>query len=117
MYITEPPSTVTALDVRTGLKLWTWSPSLPEHVVAIGLSSTSRGVAVLGDTVYIGTVDSHLVALDSKTGAVRWDVHVADNAMGYAMYRDRRWPSMERLLSASQAAKPPSADFSTPTMR
>ncbi len=85
MYITEPPSTVTALDVRTGLKLWTWSPSLPEHVVAIGLSSTSRGVAVLGDTVYIGTVDSHLVALDSKTGAVRWDVHIANNAMGYAM--------------------------------
>src|ERR1700677_2569730 len=85
MYITEPPSTVTALDLRTGLKLWSWSPVLPEHVVSIGLYATSRGVAILGDTVFIGTADSHLVALDAKNRAVRWDVHVADNAMGYAM--------------------------------
>lgn len=85
MYLTEPPSTVTALDVRTGLKLWSWSPTLPEHVVSIGLYATSRGVALLNDTVYIGTADAHLVALDAKNGAVRWNVHVADNAMGYAM--------------------------------
>ena len=85
MYITEPPSTVTALDVRTGLRLWSWSPALPEHVVSIGLYATSRGVAILNDTVFIGTADSHLVALDAKNGAVRWNVHVADNAMGYAM--------------------------------
>ncbi len=85
MYITEPPSTVTALDVRTGLRLWSWSPTLPPNVVSIGLYATSRGVAILGDTVFIGTADSHLVALDAKTGAVRWNVHVADNAMGYSM--------------------------------
>ena len=29
MYITEPPSTVTALDARTGRPLWTWTPSIP----------------------------------------------------------------------------------------
>jgi alcohol dehydrogenase (cytochrome c) len=85
MYIVEPPSTVVALDVRTGLKLWSYSPTLPEHVVSIGLYATSRGVAILDHTVYIGTADSHLVALDAKTGALRWNVHVADNAMGYAM--------------------------------
>ena len=85
MYITEPPSTVTALDVRSGLRLWSWSPVLPEHIVSIGLYAPSRGVAILGDTVFIGTADSHLVALDAKTGAVRWNVHVADNAMGYSM--------------------------------
>ncbi len=85
MYITEPPSTVTALDVRTGLRLWSWSPTLPEHMVSIGLYATSRGVAILNDTVFIGTADAHLVALDAKNGAVRWNVHVADNAMGYAM--------------------------------
>jgi alcohol dehydrogenase (cytochrome c) len=85
MYISEPPSTVTALDVRTGLRLWSWTPTLPEHIVTIGLNATSRGVALLDDTVFIGTADAHLVALDAKNGAVRWDVHVADNVMGYAM--------------------------------
>jgi alcohol dehydrogenase (cytochrome c) len=85
MYLVEPPSTVVALDVRTGLKLWSYSPTLPEHVVSIGLYATSRGVAILDHMVYIGTADAHLIALDDKTGAVRWNVHVADNAMGYAM--------------------------------
>jgi alcohol dehydrogenase (cytochrome c) len=85
MYITEPPSTVTALDVRSGLRIWSYTPTLPEHIVSIGLYATSRGVAILDDMVYIGTADAHLIALDVKTGAVRWNVHVADNIMGYAM--------------------------------
>jgi alcohol dehydrogenase (cytochrome c) len=84
LYVTEPPSTVTALDGRTGDKLWTWSPIL-KNVVAIGLFQTNRGVAVLGDTVYVATIDAHLVALDAKSGAVRWNVVVADNKMGYAI--------------------------------
>ena len=85
MYITEPPGTVTALDVRTGLRLWSWSAVLPEHIVSIGLYATSRGVAILGDTVF--TVQPIRIWSHStrKTGAVRWNVHVADNAMGYAM--------------------------------
>ena len=33
MYLTEPPSTVTALDARTGKRLWTWSPEMPEDVL------------------------------------------------------------------------------------
>ena len=85
MYITEPPSTVTALDVRTGRRLWSWSPVLPEDVKHIGFPRTNRGVAILDDRVYVGTLDAHLVALDAATGAVRWDVVVADNALGYAI--------------------------------
>jgi alcohol dehydrogenase (cytochrome c) len=84
MYLTEPPSTVTALDVRTGRPLWTWIPVL-KNVVAIGLYQTNRGVAALNDCVYVATIDAHLVALDAKTGAVRWNVVVADNAKGYAI--------------------------------
>jgi len=29
---------------------------------------------VYGDKVYVATSDSHLVALDARTGGVRWDV-------------------------------------------
>ena len=84
MYVTEPPSTVTALDAHTGAKLWTWSPIL-KNVVAIGLFQTNRGVAVLDNRVYVATIDAHLVALDAKTGAVIWNTVVADNKMGYAI--------------------------------
>src|SRR6185295_11146811 len=37
------------------------------------------------DRVFVGTLTAHLVALDAASGAVRWDVAVADNALGYAI--------------------------------
>ena len=45
----------------------------------------NRGVAVLGDRVFLGTVDAHLLSLDAKTGAVIWDVEVADYKTGYSL--------------------------------
>jgi alcohol dehydrogenase (cytochrome c) len=85
MYLTEPPSTVTALDARTGKRLWTWSPEMPGKVLHIGFPMVNRGVALLDDAVYVGTLDAHLVALDAATGAVRWDVEVADNKLNYSL--------------------------------
>ncbi len=85
MYITEPPSTVTALDVRTGRPLWTYSPAIPPDVIIIGSPPVNRGVAVLDQSVFVGTVHGHLIALDAKSGAVRWDVAVDENKRGYYM--------------------------------
>jgi alcohol dehydrogenase (cytochrome c) len=85
MYITEPASTVTALDVHTGRPLWSWTPSIPRDVKHIGFSRVNRGVALLDDTVYVATLHAHLVALDARSGAVRWDTVVADNKTGHAM--------------------------------
>jgi alcohol dehydrogenase (cytochrome c) len=36
----------------------------------------NRGVAIAGDSVIMGTLDGHLVAVDAKDGRRRWDVHV-----------------------------------------
>ena len=83
MYLSEPPSTVTALDVRSGRPLWTYSPNIPPDVIVIGSPPVNRGVAILDDLVYVGTVHGHLIALDSKSGTVRWDIVVGDNKQGY----------------------------------
>lgn len=83
MYITEPPSTVTALDVRTGRPLWTYTPTIPTDVIVIGSPPVNRGVAILGETVFFGTVHGHLIALDARSGALRWDTTVDDNKFGY----------------------------------
>ena len=85
MYIVEPPSTVTALDARTGMKIWSWSPKMPKDIKYIGLHANNRGVAVLDGTVYIGTLDCHLAALDAKTGALRWIVEVEKNSDNHAI--------------------------------
>ncbi len=85
MYVTEPPSSVTALDVRTGRPLWKWQPVIPEKVLNIGFPQTNRGVAVLDDTLFIGTLDGFVVALDAASGAVRWKTHMGENETGHAI--------------------------------
>ena len=85
MYLTESPSSVTALDARSGKRLWHWSPVLPPGVLHIGFPKVNRGVAILGDTLYVGTLDARLVALDAGTGAVRWETEVGDNAIGFSL--------------------------------
>lgn len=85
MYLTESPSSVTALDARSGKKLWHFAPVLPPGVLHIGFPKVNRGVAILGDTLYVGTLDARLVALDAGTGAVRWETDVGDNAIGFSL--------------------------------
>jgi len=71
MYISEPPSNVTALDLRTGRSLWTYRRRIADDM-RVCCGQVNRGVALLGDLVYIGTVDAYLVALDARTGIRRW---------------------------------------------
>jgi alcohol dehydrogenase (cytochrome c) len=84
MYITEPPSNVVALDAVTGKPYWRYRRALPDRI-NVCCGQVNRGVAVLGDRVFVGTVDAHLVALDAKTGAVLWDVEVADYKTGHSI--------------------------------
>ena len=44
----------------------------------------NRGFAVLGDRLFMTTVDAHLLALDMKTGAVLFDVMLEDYKRGYS---------------------------------
>ena len=85
MYISEPYSAVTALDVTTGRKIWTYTPEMPRDVKFLGFGPVNRGVALLGNEVYVGTLNAHLVCLDARSGSVKWDVVVADNKLGYAI--------------------------------
>ncbi|MGD0436619.1 MAG: PQQ-binding-like beta-propeller repeat protein [Bryobacteraceae bacterium] len=84
MYITEPPSDVTAIDLRTGRPIWSYRRVLPKGVI-VCCGQVNRGVAALDDQLFVGTVDAHLVALDMKTGHVRWDVEVADYKTAYSI--------------------------------
>jgi alcohol dehydrogenase (cytochrome c) len=45
----------------------------------------NRGVALLDDKVYVGTFDARLVALDAKSGVVRWEAEVADYNLGHSI--------------------------------
>ena len=85
MIITEPPSTVSALDVNTGRRVWTFRPTIPPGVKTLGFPPVNRGVAVLGNRVFFGTIDAWLYALDLESGAVRWKTQVAENRTGHSI--------------------------------
>ena len=84
MYISEPPSNLTALDLRTGRTLWTYRRRTGDDM-RVCCGQVNRGVALLGDLVYIGTVDAYLVALDARTGIRRWETKVAEYTTGYSV--------------------------------
>ncbi|HEY7387047.1 MAG TPA: PQQ-dependent dehydrogenase, methanol/ethanol family [Bryobacteraceae bacterium] len=84
MYITEQPSDVTALDIHTGKPIWTYRRTLPKDVI-VCCGRVNRGLAVLNDRLYLGTLDAHLVALNIHTGKVLWDVEVADYKDAYSI--------------------------------
>ena len=84
MYVTEA-NKVAALDVHTGRALWTWTRPIPKDLQTIGFLRTNRGVAVIDRLVVVGTLDAHLVALDTASGAVRWDTEVVDYKLGHCI--------------------------------
>jgi alcohol dehydrogenase (cytochrome c) len=84
IYISERATNVTALDARTGRPLWTYRREVPTDFRAC-CGAANRGVALLGDTLFWGTLDAHLIALDARTGKLRWDVRVVDYKEGYAI--------------------------------
>ena len=83
MYLTQSPSNVIALDASTGSQFWTYEHTLPEKL-SLCCGRQNRGVAILGETLFLGTLDAKLIALDAKTGAVQWEAQSADPATGYS---------------------------------
>lgn len=84
MYITQAPSDALALDAKTGRVFWIYR-YIPSPDARPCCGSVNRGLAMLGDTLFLATLDAHLVALDAKTGRSLWNVKVANAAAGYAM--------------------------------
>src|SRR5271169_2784135 len=67
MYTVQDPDDVVALDAATGRVFWIYNYT-PSKDARPCCGRLSRGVAILGDTLFIGTIDAHLVALDAKSG-------------------------------------------------
>ncbi len=84
MFVTVPPNRVEALNAKTGALIWAYDRDLPEDL-SLCCGYVNRGLAILGSTLFLGTLDAHLVALDVNTGRVSWDVEVADSKTGYSI--------------------------------
>jgi alcohol dehydrogenase (cytochrome c) len=72
-----------ALDARSGREIWHYSRTRSEHLAGDAAGGINRGVAVLGERVFMVTDNAHLLALDRNTGQLLWDVQMADSAENY----------------------------------
>ena len=79
LYFAIGYSVVHAMDAKTGKLLWQYDPKVAEVAgkrlrPAWGI----RGIAFWGDKVYTGTQDGRLIALDARTGKLRWSVQTLE---------------------------------------
>ncbi len=83
MFVTTSFNHVYALDAVTGKEFWHYKHKMGA-VTTFCCGPNNRGVAVMGDRLFMGTLDSKLVALDAKTGKVLWSTQIADPEAGYS---------------------------------
>jgi alcohol dehydrogenase (cytochrome c) len=97
-YLTTPDN-LWALDARSGRQLWHYT-----YQGNAGFHIGHRGAAVQGSSVFLTTPDAHLVSLDAVTGAVNWNIAIADSRKGY-------WSTMAPLVVRDHVIVGVSGDF------
>jgi alcohol dehydrogenase (cytochrome c) len=83
MYTVQGINDVIALNAMTGKTIWThaYKPN-PDARNCCG--QETRGLAMLGDKIFLAALDTHMIALDAKTGKEIWNVQIADPKEKYS---------------------------------
>ena len=93
IYVTGFNNNAWAIDARSGRTIWRYRRiSRTDCTCCCG--AVNRGFGVLGDRLFMTTIDAHLLALDMKTGGVLYDVELDDYKR--RLLGDRRAAGRER---------------------
>lgn len=65
---------ISAIDAVSGDTIWTHLATTKKRDI-----TQPRGVSLYGSALYASTVDNHVMALDAKTGELRWDRQVTNS--------------------------------------
>ena len=84
LFITGTNNWAWAIDARTGRAIWQYKRALPTGLTYGGGNIVNRGFGMLGNSLFMATLDAHIIALDRKTGDVLWDTTLADFKLGHA---------------------------------
>ena len=84
IFLAAPASDVQALDAKTGEVIWEYKRTIAADL-PICCGRNTRGLAVHGDTIYFGSLDGYLVALNASNGKLIWQKLVASPADGYSI--------------------------------
>ncbi|MGH9810248.1 MAG: pyrroloquinoline quinone-dependent dehydrogenase, partial [Terriglobia bacterium] len=84
MYTVQGINDVFALNAATGKTLWSYLYK-PDPIARNCCGQETRGLAILGDKIFLGALDTTVIALDAKTGKELWKTRVADPTQRYSM--------------------------------
>ena len=82
MYVTGPNEAY-ALDASTGRRIWEFHRPRTKELAGDAAGGINRGVALHGNRLFMVTDHAHLLALDRFTGALLWDIEMADYRQNY----------------------------------
>ena len=86
LYASGPWSKVIALDATTGKTLWAYDPEIDGAIARRACCDVvNRGVAYADGLIFVGVLDGRLVALDARTGKVRWTAITTDPNQSYTI--------------------------------
>jgi alcohol dehydrogenase (cytochrome c) len=72
LYTIQAPNDIVALDATTGRPVWTYLYRNPPEARSC-CGNVNRGLAILGETLFMGTLDAHIIAVDAKSGTLLWN--------------------------------------------
>ena len=84
LYVTGSNNNAWAIDAHTGRTFWRYRRNLPNDLTYGASAPVNRGFGMLGDRLFMVTLDAHLLAFDRRNGDILWDVELADYRVGYA---------------------------------
>jgi alcohol dehydrogenase (cytochrome c) len=84
MYTVQGINDVFALDATTGKTIWSYLYK-PDPIARNCCGQETRGLAVLGDKVFLAALDTTVIALDAKTGKEIWKTQAGDPKQRYSM--------------------------------
>jgi alcohol dehydrogenase (cytochrome c) len=84
MYTVQGINDVYALNAATGKTIWSYAHK-PDADARNCCGQETRGLAVLGDKIFLAALDTTLIALNAKTGKEIWKTQAADPKQRYSM--------------------------------
>ena len=82
-YTVQPPNVVIAADAVTGRVFWTYAYT-PSPLARACCGRINRGLAILGHTLFMSTIDGNLVGVDARDGRLLWTTPIGKPEQGYS---------------------------------
>jgi alcohol dehydrogenase (cytochrome c) len=85
MYVITGNDDVFALQAKTGEILWEYWSGIDQKITTVCCGWVNRGLAMGEGLLFFGQLDTHVVALDMKTGKVVWKTPIEKWEHGYTI--------------------------------